>query len=136
MLERVASQWLFVLRSALAPLDLTHAQFRLLTAAAWLSGRGPGVRQSDIATLAGADTVMTSEVLRVLESRGLVARTAHPTDGRAKEITVTEEGSALAKRATQVASAIEERFFETGMVEFGSVAKALKRGGRGGRGAG
>ena len=131
VLERVSSQWLMHMRAALAPLDLTHAQARLLIAAAWLSSRGHGVRQSDVAAEAGTDPVMTSEVLRALETRQLIARAPHPTDRRAKSITVTVSGGALADRATRLVETAEKQFFEAGMDVFGVLAKALKKGGRG-----
>jgi DNA-binding MarR family transcriptional regulator len=131
LLERAASQWNAQLRSALAPLDLTPAQFRLLIAAAWLSARGYDVRQSDLAAHANADPVMTSEVLRTLEARQLISRIPHATDRRAKAIAVTEAGGALADRAIRIVDATESRFFEVGLPEFGTLAKALKKGGRG-----
>ena len=131
LLERAATQWNSQLRAALVPLDLTPAQFRLLIAAAWLSARGFDVRQSDLAAHANADPVMTSEVLRTLESRHLISRVPHPTDRRAKAIAVTEAGGALADRAIRIVDATEARFFEEGLPEFGALAKALKKGGRG-----
>jgi MarR family transcriptional regulator, organic hydroperoxide resistance regulator len=131
VLERVASRWLADLRDALVQVDLTHAQFRLLSAAAWLTARTPAMRQSDIAAHAHMDSVMTSEVLRTLESRGLIARAAHPTDRRAKAVLVTEAGGALADRATRLVDVVEERFFVNGLADFAQLAKAMKKGGRG-----
>lgn len=131
LLERVATHWLLELRSALAQLDLTPAQFRLLVAAAWLTSRGAGIRQSDISAHANADPVMTSEVLRTLERRGLISRTPHPTDKRARSVAVTSTGGALADRAIRLVDATETRFFDAGLPEFGTLAKALKKGGRG-----
>lgn len=131
VLERVSNQWLTQLRAALTPLDLTHAQCRLLIAAAWLGSRSQGVRQSDIAAEAGMDPVTTSEVLRTIEARKLIARAPHPTDGRAKSISVTEAGGSLADRALRLIETAEGNFFTAGMPEFGSLAKSLKKGGRG-----
>jgi MarR family transcriptional regulator, organic hydroperoxide resistance regulator len=131
LLERVATAWHQQLRAALVALDLTPAQFRLLIAAAWLNTRQTGVRQSDISTHANADAVMTSEVLRSLEARGLISRAPHTTDRRAKAITITDAGGALADRAIRLVDTTESRFFEIGLVHFGALAKALKKGGRG-----
>lgn len=131
MLERVATAWSLRLRAALVPLELTNAQFRLLVSVAWLTTRHISVRQSDIAQYAGMDPVMTSEVLRTLESRGLVARVPHPSDRRAKSISATEAGGALADRALRLATVVEANFFEEGLEVFRPLAKALKRGGRG-----
>ncbi len=133
MLECIAAAWTVALRAALAPLMLTPAQFHLLGATAWLGQElGCGARQSDIAALAGTDPVTTSAVLRALELRGLVDRVPHATDRRAKAITVTIPGAELAADAARVAIAAEHTFLEQGMPEFGRVAKALKKGGRGG----
>lgn len=131
LLERVSTQWLLKLRAALATLNLTPAQFRLLVATAWLNSQAEGVRQSDISLHANADPVMTSEVLRTLESRGLVVRAPHPTDRRAKAIGITESGGSLVDRAIRMVDAVEAKFFEVGMEDFGVLAKALKKGGRG-----
>jgi MarR family transcriptional regulator, organic hydroperoxide resistance regulator len=131
ILERVATRWLAELRDALLQVELTHAQFRLLSAAAWLTARTDAVRQSDIATHAHMDTVMTSEVLRALEARGLISRTAHPTDRRARAVVVTDTGGKLADRAARLVDVVEERFFATGLADFGQLSKVLKKGGRG-----
>lgn len=131
VLERVATQWHLKLRAALAPLDLTPAQFRILLAASWLEAHVDGVRQSDVSAHANADPVMTSEVLRTLEARGLVTRGPHPTDKRAKAVSVTPAGGALADRAARLIDSVEEKFFLAGMPEFGTLAKSLKKGGRG-----
>lgn len=131
MLERVATAWHLQLRAALVALELTPAQFRLLIAAAWLNARQTGVRQSDISAHANADAVMTSEVLRTLEARGLIARAPHPTDRRAKAITITDAGGALADRAIRLIDTTESRFFEVGLADFGALARAFKKGGRG-----
>lgn len=131
LLERVSTSWHLQLRAALAAVDLTPAQFRLLVATAWLNAKQSAVRQSDISQHANADAVMTSEVLRTLETRGLVARAPHPTDRRAKAISITDAGGALADRAMRLAESTEARFFSVGLAEFGPLAKTLKRGGRG-----
>lgn len=131
LLERVTNTWIAHLRAALAPLELTPAQYQLLASAAWLSARQPAVRQSEISALANTDPVMTSEVLRALEARRLIARDPHPTDRRAKTITVSEAGGALADRARRIVESTETRFFDHGTPDFGTLAKALKKGGRG-----
>ena len=131
LLDRVAVAWQARLRTAMVELGLTPAQYRLLVAVVWLSSRQAGVRQSEVAEQAGTDPVMASEVLRVLEGRGLVERRAHPTDRRARSISPTISGAELADKAIRLADAVESSFFERGMPAFGPLAKALKRGGRG-----
>jgi hypothetical protein len=49
---------------ALAPLDLTHVQFVLLASTWWLNEQGARPTQVELATQAGADVKMTSQVVR------------------------------------------------------------------------
>ena len=82
VLWQVASLWQRSLRGALEEAGLTHAQFVLLASAGWLEAEsnarsGAPVTQADIAAHAKTDAVMTSEVLRTLERKGLVRRHAH-----------------------------------------------------------
>ena len=41
--------------------------------------------------------MMTSQVLRLIERRRLVGRVAHPTDTRARQLAMTDEGAELAQ---------------------------------------
>jgi DNA-binding MarR family transcriptional regulator len=50
------------------------------------------------------DAPYTTVMVDDLERRGLVMRTAHPTDRRAKLVTVTQEGAAAAALADQILS--------------------------------
>src|SRR3954470_5342078 len=100
LLWRVTQRWQRAIVAALRPLDLTHAQFVLLMSTWWLargSGRGPS--QRDVAEHAEADPMMTSQVLRTLEKRGLVVRNADAADARVKRLSVTPAGTRLARRA-------------------------------------
>ncbi|HEY2795989.1 MAG TPA: MarR family transcriptional regulator, partial [Micromonosporaceae bacterium] len=83
LLWRVTNRWQQAQRAALKPLGLTHVQFVLLATLAWTSADGP-VTQRDLAEAAATDPMMTSQVLRALEARGLVERASHPGDGRAR----------------------------------------------------
>jgi len=54
---------------------------------------------------------MTSQVLRALERKGLVVRSSHPTDSRARELGVTPEGEELARTAVTAVEAADGEFF-------------------------
>ena len=56
--------------------------------------------------------MMTSQVLRALEAKGLVERRPHPTDGRARWLSVTAAGVVLANAAVVAVEACDARFFE------------------------
>jgi DNA-binding MarR family transcriptional regulator len=95
----------------LSPLQLTHAQFVILACTWWLGRQGESPNQLRIAQQAGTDVKMTSEIVRKLETRGLVARTVDGTDSRAKTVRTTREGAALARRSIGVVERVDAEFF-------------------------
>jgi DNA-binding MarR family transcriptional regulator len=111
LLWHLTLHWQRKITAALAPLELTHVQFVLLACTYWLNHRGQSPNQLAVASLAGTDITMTSQVLRKLEGRGLVTRQTDARDTRAKILTVTERGAALARTAFGVVEAADEEFF-------------------------
>ncbi len=109
-LWRVTNSWQRAIRAALAPFDLTHVQFVLLASLAWMGGDEP-VTQRDLAAHAGTDPMMTSQVVRALEAKGLVTREPHPVDKRAWAIAPTLDGRALANRANHAVEATDAAYF-------------------------
>ena len=113
LLWRATLRWQRLMTTTLRPLGLTHVQFVLLASLWWLArvaGETPSQRR--VADHAGTDPMMTSQVLRLLERRSLVSRVGHPTDSRARQLDVTDDGAALAVRAIAVVEAADADFFE------------------------
>jgi DNA-binding MarR family transcriptional regulator len=110
LLWRATNLWQAAQRATLQPFGLTHVQFVLLASLTWLDVEGP-VTQRQLADHCATDPMMTSQVLRVLERRGFVDRQAHPDDGRARAVVVTEKGAALANRAVTAVEACDRAFF-------------------------
>ena len=74
----------------LAPHGLTHVQFVLLASLWWLEGHGDHpATQARLAQQAGTDPMMTSQVTRKLEARGLLKRAVDPADSRARQLRLT-----------------------------------------------
>jgi len=67
---------------------VTADQFVLLAA---LAGGG-SVSQRELASRTSSDPNTVRAMLLLLEERGLVARAPHPTDGRARTVTLTPKG--------------------------------------------
>ncbi|MFJ9366061.1 MarR family winged helix-turn-helix transcriptional regulator [Nocardia sp. NPDC101769] len=113
LLWQVTNRWQAAQRAALAPFDLTHVQFVLLASLTWLTSRSGGepVTQRDLADHAATDPMMTSQVLRTLEQKGLLERRDHPTDRRAKSLVSTESGAALVNRAIGAVETCDREFF-------------------------
>jgi DNA-binding MarR family transcriptional regulator len=107
-LWRVTNAWQAAQRLALKPFGITHVQFVLLAALTWL---GDPVTQQALAAYARTDAMMTSQVLRALETAGLVDRRRHPTDRRARNVVVTSAGRELANRAIVAVESCDAQFF-------------------------
>jgi DNA-binding MarR family transcriptional regulator len=118
LLWQVTNRWQAAIRAVLKPYGLTHVQFVLLASLTWLAGEADGagrisktVTQRELADQAATDPMMTSQVLRALEQRSLVSRSAHPVDKRAVAIAVTDSGAGLANSANAAVEACDRQFF-------------------------
>lgn len=114
LLWRISNAWQQRQRAALQPLSLTHVQFVLLASLVWLTQRGEAVTQTGLAAQAQTDLMMTSQVVRALEARGLLTRTSFAHDRRARVLTPTAAGIALAAAAIAVVEAVDARCFAEG----------------------
>jgi DNA-binding MarR family transcriptional regulator len=110
LLWQVTNRWQAAQRAALKAYGLTHVQFVLLASLTWLEADGP-VTQRQLADHAATDPMMTSQVLRALEGRDLIERLPHPSDGRARALTATSGGRALANQAVVAVEACDAAFF-------------------------
>jgi len=111
-LWRVTLSWQRRIRSVLEPYELTHVQFVLLTSLWWLADhedRPP--TQARLAQHAGTDPMMTSQVTRKLEARGLLERAFDPADSRARRLHLTVAGRAVVAQALKDVEAADEDYF-------------------------
>ncbi len=111
LLWQVSSMWQRRINAGLKPFGLTHAQFVLLASLTWLASEDKPLTQVDLASHAKMDVMMTSNVLRTLEEKGLIIRKPHPTDTRAKSLAMTSKGLKLAGEVVQVVERIDKEFF-------------------------
>ncbi len=126
LLWRVTLRWQRTVAAALRPLGLTHVQFVLLACTWWLTQVArERPTQRRLADFAATDPMMTSQVIRVLEARGLVRRAADPHDSRALQLTATGAGARLAREAIKVVEAADAEFF-TAAVKVESMLPLLR----------
>ncbi|MFJ7932505.1 MarR family winged helix-turn-helix transcriptional regulator [Peribacillus sp. NPDC096448] len=111
LLWQVTNLWQKKIKSKLKTLDLTHVQFVLLAACSVLDDTNEQITQSVLSQFTKTDVMMTSQVLRTLENKGLVERKIHPNDTRAKVLHVTDKGRALAKEANIIVEDTDKKFF-------------------------
>jgi DNA-binding MarR family transcriptional regulator len=111
LLWHASLQWQRQMRRALEPMDLTHVQFVLLASTWWLRRGGDHPSQRELADQAGTDPMMTSQVCRALEAKGLIARNADPDDSRIARLRLTPAGEALAPTAVEAVETADREFF-------------------------
>lgn len=107
-----ANAWQRRQRAALAELGLTHPQLLLLAGVAWLTREGDSITQVRLARHTHTDPMMTSQLVRALEKKGLVRRVPSPSDSRARLLRATARGRKLAREAVLVADRVDREFFE------------------------
>lgn len=112
LLWQAATDWQKKVSSALEEVGLTHVEFNLLVGLNYFFSKNEESTQTKLASTTKTDVMMTSQVLRKLESRGLVKRKAHESDSRAKKITITKKGIELVDEGVRVIEDIDTVFFE------------------------
>lgn len=88
----------------LAPLDLTHPQFLVLT----MIRAYPGCSNADIARLTMLTPQTVHAIIAVLLQRKWVARQAHPIHGRVLTLVLSTSGENLLDRARSAAMTADE----------------------------
>jgi MarR family transcriptional regulator, organic hydroperoxide resistance regulator len=127
MLWQITNGWQRAVRVALAPTGLTYVQLVLLAGLQERIAAGDKVSQAGLAQSLGADVMMTSQVLRTLESGGLVRRDRDPRDTRARTLALTEAGTAKLKTALPMLEAVEMGFFSVLGHKEDRFAKSLRK---------
>lgn len=82
-------------------------QFVLLTSLWWLADHGGPPTQRQLADHAGTDTMMTSQVVRRLEARGLLTRAPDAADTRVRRLALTRAGRTMVAGAIADVEAID-----------------------------
>lgn len=111
LLWQVTNLWQREIKKALEPYDLTHSQFVLMASIHWLTLKNELVTQIVLSTHTKIDPMTTSTVLRTLQTKGFVKRIEHPTDTRAKIVTITESGKEIIKKAVVSVESFDTDFF-------------------------
>ncbi len=124
VLWRISNLWQRSQRETLDPLDLTPAQFALLQSVVELAANDELVNQKRLADHAKTDPMMTSQVVRTLEGKGLLRRSKHPSDKRAVSLTLTTKGSRTLEKASAAVNVVDARFFDA--VDPASLVEALE----------
>jgi DNA-binding MarR family transcriptional regulator len=129
LLWQSATAWQKKVATALEEVGLSHVQFVLLVGLQNFYNKNEETTQTRLASMTKTDVMMTSQVLRKLESRGLVKRKAHETDSRAKKIVITKKGIDAVEDGIRVVEDVDTDFFEPiskDLDKLGSILEGFK----------
>jgi DNA-binding MarR family transcriptional regulator len=124
LMWRATNAWQRAQRAALQAFDLTHVQYALLATLSSDDAR-KGLSQAEISNRSGVDPMTTSQVIRNLEGRDLVARAASAEDKRAQRVTLTTGGRALVRKAQPKVDKTDADFFAVAGKNQGAITAAL-----------
>ena len=103
LLRQAAAAQRLRMERALADLDVTPAQFVILT----LLKAYPGISNADLARLAMLTPQTVSVIIQTIEKRGLLARLPHAVHGRILHLIISEAGGELLARCRERVEALE-----------------------------
>jgi len=88
----------------LAGVGITADQFVCLA----LLAEEDGITQQELVRRANSDPNTIRAMLMLLEKRGLVKREKHPTDGRARHVTLTSRGRTVYRRSMEQVREVQD----------------------------
>ena len=98
LLWQASNIWYRNMKTTLKNFGTTFTQFSILMSLIYLSKQNLDINQKQIARHAKLDIMMTSDVLKTLESKKLVTRCQNPKDRRHNSMKITQEGKNLIPR--------------------------------------
>jgi DNA-binding MarR family transcriptional regulator len=111
LLWQVVHLWQRQVELTLAELDLTHLQFVLLAGIGWLTRHGELLTQVQLSEFCKIDAMQISQVAQKLEIKEWIQRSTHPTDTRAKVLSLTLEGEKILNQALPLIEQLDAKFF-------------------------
>ncbi|WIV53264.1 MarR family winged helix-turn-helix transcriptional regulator [Amycolatopsis nalaikhensis] len=106
---RLSLKWRVAVDRALAPLDLTHAQYVFLSSLAGLERAGTTPSQRELADHTGLEPLYVSKLARTLDADGLVERARDTTDTRTVRLRLTARGHEVVEPAIATVAELLDR---------------------------
>lgn len=103
--------WQRQIKKVLEPYGISHAQFVIMATLLWFSAHGHKTTQTLIVEWSKLDPMTVSKSLKKLSQEGYTARKEAPSDSRAKEVTLTEQGRDLVHTLVPLVEAVDQHFF-------------------------
>lgn len=112
LLWQTTITWQRLIKKAIDPFNISHAQFVIMALLLWFEAHNHDTTQIMIANWSKLDKMTVSKSLKKLVAQGLVNRIEHKTDTRAKSVTLTEKGKTLIHQLVPLVEQIDTEFFE------------------------
>lgn len=111
LLWQTTITWQRLIKKALEPFDVSHAQFVIMALLLWLEEHKYDTNQIMISNWSKLDKMTVSKSLKKLVTQGFVNRIEHKTDTRAKSVTLTEKGKTFIHQLIPLVEQIDAEFF-------------------------
>ncbi len=111
LLWQTTMVWQRLIKQALEPYDISHAQFVILATLLWFEAHSYDTTQILIAQWSKLDKMTVSKALKALVLEGLVHRIEHKKDTRAKSVFLTEKGKTLVHKLVPIVEKMDATFF-------------------------
>ena len=108
---RVYNKWHTIIKQELRKIGITHPQFVVLTSLNFLSQSDDNVTQVSISKMADMDVMSVSQIIKGLEKKEFIKRTANPKDSRANAVILLPAGQEIVRLALPVVENIDDEFF-------------------------
>lgn len=111
LLWRMMTAWQRLIKKALEPYELSHAQFVIMAASKWFAEHEEEATQVNIVVQTGLDKMTVSKSLKKLVAQKLMLRVENEKDTRAKLVSLTRRGNKLIEKLVPVVEGIDREFF-------------------------
>lgn len=111
LLWQTTITWQRLIKKALEPHDISHAQFVIMAVSLWLEEHQQDPTQVTIAHLSKLDKMTVSKSLKKLASQGYISRKESQNDTRAKWVHLTSQGKSLVSKLIPIVEGIDAEFF-------------------------
>ncbi len=111
LLWQTTITWQRLIKKALHPYAISHAQFVILAIMLWFEGIDQESTQILIVRQSKLDKMTVSKSLKQLAAEGFVKRAEHTHDTRVKSVRLTARGRTMASKLVPIVEKIDAHFF-------------------------
>ena len=111
LLWQTTITWQRLIKKALEPYNVSHAQFVVMAILLWFKEHNNQATQGILINWSKLDKMTVSKSLKKLVSQKLVVREENETDTRSKKVSLTHQGKNLIRQLVPIIEQIDAHFF-------------------------